>query len=343
MHVARWAYAPSILPALIVAAGLLPARALATPAEPRTIDLRWEAPDGCPPADEVRSEIARLLGASEQRQPIDVAIAVAREGDTRLRLDLRIRAPAPGERVLHGDDCASMARAAALIVAMSIDPDAVARTAAAEPAQPEAPAAPRESAPRPPPRARDRAPRRPHPTAEAPPAVDERDVEGALWLSAQIEQALVPAIGVGLAAGGGIRSGWFRADGAAGVVPSSSSRIAGLTAGAEFRLWFLEVDACARSIERPLGVYVCALGRQNWLLARGREVDEAFTLTTPIFAAGLGTLLEWRIAAPLKIEGALHAVVPLRRPRFVVENLEGIVYRPPAVGLSARLGLALAF
>ncbi|WP_437533825.1 hypothetical protein WME79_07390 [Sorangium sp. So ce726] len=343
MHVSRWAHAPSILPALIVAAGLLPARALAAPAEPRAIDLRWEAPDGCPPVDEVRNEIARLLGTSEQRQPIEVEIAIARERDERLRLDLRIRAPAPGERVIHGDDCASMSRAAALIVAMSIDPDAVARNAAAQPAPPQAIAAPAASAPRPPPPARGRAPRRPPPAAPPPSAANERDVEGALWVSAQLEQALVPTIGVGLAVGGGIRSGWFRADGAAGVVPSSSSHIAGLAAGAEFRLWFLEVDACARPLGRPIRVYVCALGRQHWLRSKGREVDEPFTLTTPIFAAGLGTLLEWRVAAPVSIEGALHAVVPLTRPRFVVENLEGTVYRPPAAGLSARLGLALAF
>ncbi|AUX20795.1 hypothetical protein SOCEGT47_012690 [Sorangium cellulosum] len=335
MHVSRWARAPSALQALIVAA-VLPASALAAPAEPRAVDLRWEAPDGCPPADEVRSEIARLLGASEQHPPIEVEIAVARAGGARLRLDLRIRAPSPGERVIRGDDCASMSRAAALIVAMSIDPDAVARNAAAQPAAQPAPppavAAPVAGAPRPPPAA-----------AVRPPAAAERDLEGALWLSAHIEQALVPAVGIGLAAGGGIRSGWLRADGAAGVVPSSSSRIAGMAAGAEFQLWFLEVDACARALERHLSVYVCALGRQHWLLARGREVDEAFARTAPIFAAGLGTLVERRFAGPLRVEGALHAVVPLRRPRFVVENLEGAVYRPPAAGLSARLGLALAF
>ncbi|MGK3996373.1 hypothetical protein [Sorangium sp. So ce1024] len=336
MHVSRWARAPSALQALIVAAGILPARALAAQAEPRAVDLRWEAPDVCPPADEVRREIARLLGASEQHQPIEVEIAVARAGGARLRLDLRIHAPSPGERVIRGDDCASMSRAAALIVAMSIDPDAVARNAAAQPAvqtaPPSAVAAPVAGAPRPPP-----------PAAARAPAAAERDLEAALWLSAHIEQALVPAVGVGLAAGGGIRSGWLRADGAVGVVPSSSSSIAGMAAGAEFRLWFLEVDACARALDHHVSVYVCALGRQHWLLARGREVDEAFTGTAPIFAPGLGTLLEWRVAAPLKIEGALHAVVPLRRPRFVVENLEGDVYRPPAAGLSSRLGVALAF
>ncbi|WP_438018753.1 hypothetical protein WMF18_06595 [Sorangium sp. So ce315] len=334
MHVSRWARAPSTLQALIVAA-VLPASALAAPAEPRAVDLRWEAPDGCPPADEVRGEIARLLGASEQHQPIEVEIAVARAGGARLRLDLRIRAPSPGERVIRGDDCASMSRAAALIVAMSIDPDAVARNAAAQPAaQPAPPSAVAAPAAAPPP---------PPPAAARPPAAAEGDLEGALWLSVHIEQALVPAVGVGLAAGGGIRGGWLRADGAAGVVPSSSSRVAGMAAGAEFQLWFLEVDACARALERPLSVYVCALGRQHWLLARGRGVDEAFARTAPIFAAGLGTLVEWRIAGPLRGEGVLHAVVPLRRPRFVVENLEGDVYRPPAAGLSSRLGLALTF
>ncbi|WP_437939657.1 hypothetical protein [Sorangium sp. So ce341] len=351
MHVSRAAWAPSALQALIVAAGLLPARARAAPAEPRTIDLRWEAPDGCPPADEVRSEIDRLLGTSAQRQPIAVEIAVARRGGARLRLDLRIRAPVPGERAIHGDDCAAMARAAALIVAMSIDPDAAARNAAAQPAQPARPQARGgDGAAAPPPPVPGRAPRSPPPAASPPPPAasrppppDERGVEGALWLSAQVEQALVPAIGIGVAAGGGLRVGWLRADAAAGVVPSSSGRIDGLTAGAEFRLWFLEADACARALGLPLGVYVCALGRQHWLLARGRDVDEPFTRTAPIFAAGLGALLEWRVAAPLKVEGALHALVPLQRPRFVVENLEGTVYRPPAAGLSARLGLALAF
>ncbi|WP_437627837.1 hypothetical protein [Sorangium sp. So ce1151] len=345
MHVSRWA--PSALQALIVTAALLPTRAIAAPTGPRAVDLRWEAPDGCPAGDEVQNEIVRLLGASEQRQPIEVDIAVAREGDARLRLALRIRRPAPGERVLHGDDCASMSRAAALIVAMSIDPDAVARNAVAQPQEADAPVA---RAPRPPPPASDRprAAGRPPPTKRPPPTerppAAERDVDGALWLSAHVEQALVPTLGIGIAAGGAIRSGWFRADGAAGVVPSSSGRIAGQAAGAEFRLWFLEVDTCARALGHPaVRVYLCALGRQHWLMATGRQVDEPFHRTAPIFAMGLGSLIEADIAAPLRIEGALHAVAPLQRPRFIVENLEGTVYRPPAAGVSARLGLALVF
>ncbi|WP_437517995.1 hypothetical protein [Sorangium sp. So ce1099] len=357
MHVSRWA--SSALQALIITAALLPTRAIAAPTGPRAVDLRWQAPDGCPAGDEVRNEIVRLLGASEQRQPIEVDIAVAREGDARLRLALRIRRPAPGERVLHGDDCASMSRAAALIVAMSIDPDAVARNAAAQPQEADAAVArtPRPPPPaagsppatdrppaagRPPPADRPPAADRP-PTADRPPAA-ERDVDGALWVSAHVEQALVPALGVGLAAGGAIRSGWFRADAAAGVVPSSSARIAGQAAGAEFRLWFLEVDTCARALRHPVvRVYLCALGRQHWLMATGRQVDEPFHRAAPIFAIGLGTLLEADIAAPLRLEGALHAVAPLQRPRFIVENLEGTVYRPPAAGVSARLGLALVF
>ncbi|WP_437760692.1 hypothetical protein [Sorangium sp. So ce1389] len=345
MHASRWA--PPALQALIVTAALLPTRAIAAPTGPRTVELRWEAPDGCPAGDEVRNEIIRLLGSSEQRQPIEVDIAVAREGDARLRLALRIRQPAPGERVLQGDDCASMSRAAALIVAMSIDPDAVARNAAAQPQAPDAPVA---RAPRSPPPASDRPRAADRPTmAGRPPAADrppaaERDVDGALWLSAHVEQALVPTLGVGLAAGGAIRSGWFRADAAAGVVPSSSGRIAGQAAGAEFRLWFLEVDTCARALGHPaVRVYLCALGRQHWLTATGRQVDEPFHRTAPILALGLGSLIEADIAAPLRLEGALHAVAPLQRPRFIVENLEGTVYRPPAAGVSARLGLALVF
>lgn len=370
MSVSTWAR--SALQTLIAGAGLLllPARAVAAPADaPRAIDLRWKAPDGCPSADEVRGEIARLLGASARRQPIVVEIAVARERGARLRLRLRIRAPAPGKRELRGDDCASMSRAAALIVAMSIDPDAVARSSGSQrtegagsqrtegagsqrtgSAAPDAgaplphPAPPADAPPpRPAPRAAARAPRPAPPGARRSSAPADRRIEGTLWLGAQLEQALVPAVGLGVAAGGGVRAGWFRADGAVGVVPSRSSRIDGQQAGADFRLWFLELDACARLLRRPVGVYACALGRQSWLLARGLAVDEAFTPTTPIAAAGLGAQISWPIAPPLGIEGALHALVPLSRPRFIVENLEGTVYRPPAAGVSARLGLSLTF
>jgi hypothetical protein len=42
-----------------------------------------------------------------------------------------------------------------------------------------------------------------------------------------------------------------------------------------------------------------------------------------------------------RVLGVLNGVVPLARPAFVVDNLEGVVFRPPKVGLSGRLALSL--
>ncbi len=91
--------------------------------------LKWTAPAGCPAAAEVKAEVDRLLGASrvQPAKAIDVSGAVSR--DERGTWHVRLETPAGGTtraREIHGASCRAVTDAAALVLALMIDPEAVA-------------------------------------------------------------------------------------------------------------------------------------------------------------------------------------------------------------------------
>ena len=91
--------------------------------------LKWTAPAGCPAAAEVKAEVDRLLGASrvQPAKTIDVSGAVSR--DERGTWHVRLETPAGGTtraREIHGASCRAVTDAAALVLALMIDPEAVA-------------------------------------------------------------------------------------------------------------------------------------------------------------------------------------------------------------------------
>ncbi|MBX3273289.1 MAG: hypothetical protein KF729_23705, partial [Sandaracinaceae bacterium] len=105
------------------------------------LSLSWSAPPGCPDRATVAAQIEELLGrALVAAPPARVEAAMARDGG-RLRLDLElVRGDEPAStRTLEGPTCEALAEAGALVIALAIDPDAVAaRQRAREGAPPEA-------------------------------------------------------------------------------------------------------------------------------------------------------------------------------------------------------------
>jgi len=108
------------LSALLFAA---PAVAASSP-----VKLRWTAPPSCPQAADVEREIDRLLGErSAGETPLEVTGAVRRDEAGRYRVRLEIKGEdGPSSREVDASSCAALGDAAALIIAMTIDPDAVA-------------------------------------------------------------------------------------------------------------------------------------------------------------------------------------------------------------------------
>jgi len=89
--------------------------------DPATID--WRAPAQCPDATEVTTMMTHLLRAqSSGFAQLEVHATVVREADRfQLALDLR-STHGQLQRTLAADECISLARAVALIVAVHLDP-----------------------------------------------------------------------------------------------------------------------------------------------------------------------------------------------------------------------------
>jgi|GEM_PF-3259471 len=93
-------------------------------AQPR---IDWQASEGCPSVDEGRAQIEQLLHAPLTELAIDLAAAVRLRRDAGSAFSATIEVLHDGvarKRVLHSADCAVLAHASAMIVALAIDPTA---------------------------------------------------------------------------------------------------------------------------------------------------------------------------------------------------------------------------
>lgn len=120
-------------------AGLL--LALATSPASAPVDLRWDAPAGCPDQAALERQVAALLAGHPA--PADggprLAFRVERRGDQWL-LHGEITGPRGGQRELGATSCAELVEAAALITAIAVDPSFADPTVV--PAPPPTPASP---------------------------------------------------------------------------------------------------------------------------------------------------------------------------------------------------------
>lgn len=325
----------------IATVSLLGATARAQP-EPAAWSLSWTAPPECPSAVIVRRDVERLL-ARRPDDGVTVTATVTERGST-FTLDITIDGTAQGERRLTASDCASVARAAALITAMAIDPEAVARATAPEPEPappPPPPAPPPSPAPTPAP---ERSPAKPPESPPEPPPDDPLPIGIVAWLGSLFEQAMVPGAGLGIGAAGAVEIAWLSASVGLGVVPDrrASVQAFGRQVGADTTAWQAHIELCGRPIAEPIALYGCVLVRQQWLVARGFGSDVPADVTGALFAIGAGPRMLWRFTPWLGMESAIHAIVPVTRPPLSVDP-DIVAYQPPPVGLAARLGLAATF
>jgi len=101
---------------------LLAAALFAAPAPGLQID--WQAPAECPGQAELRARVGSLVGAAAERTELRVAGRVVREGERwTLTLEL-VRAGSREARTLRDGACRGLAEAAAVVIAVAIDPRA---------------------------------------------------------------------------------------------------------------------------------------------------------------------------------------------------------------------------
>lgn len=106
------------------------------------LSLTWIVPPGCPTEAEVAADVTRRLAGSISARPVLARAEVTVHKDSwRVVLSTQ-QSGATGRRVLEGPTCAAVASATALILALTIDPQAAAQNASVPPPPPPRPPPP---------------------------------------------------------------------------------------------------------------------------------------------------------------------------------------------------------
>lgn len=285
--------------------------------------LEWTAPPDCPPASEVRAMVARLLGGAIHLPPdrtLEVRARVGQGATWQVEIETGSE-PQVRRRLLEAESCKGLADATALIVALMIDPHAV--EADAHPVTP--------------------APPMPAPRSQAPRGLPTRFSVG---LSATASLGILPALDAGVGGSLGLLHGaWrFELQGSYGLRRDQSVAVSSLdNAHGTFNYLGGSAGVCRDLGSRGVSFGPCAEVAFGILSAQGYGVTESIPATTPWLGFGLGGFLA--VDAGPHLTFPLHAglLVPVTRPEFVINHVQGRVFRGPPLGAYAALGVELHF
>jgi hypothetical protein len=310
---------------VVALATLVPAGAALAGAGESAIALAWDAPPECPTRDFVLGEVERIVGPGGVRRPVRAEATVLRRVDGRWTLRLRTQQDADvGERLLEGETCKGVASAAAVVLALTVQTEAVVVTPLPPPSSPpSASAAPPAASSRPSP------PPLPSPWAFL--------VRG----TGLADLVTLPSVagGAALAVGGRYR----RLEGTLGVTVlfDQSATTSKPGAGADFSLVGATLRGCyVAPLHAGASFEIAGCGG----VAVERVAARSFGVTTPGFgeffhAAPFVASSFVVVATPAAAVGLDASVLfPLARPGFTVEGLEEVHRVPP---VSVRLGLTV--
>lgn len=306
--------------------------------------LEWDAPPGCPGADDVRRAIDRSLGpgvVSDGKTDARIRIISIESG---YRMDLILAGPSAGERTLEASDCRDLADAAALIVAIAVDPNVLTRSPAPR-VQPTSNAvpAPAETSPGPAPEDAPTGsevepdgapPSSADPTGSAAPQAERRRAQLSLRLAAGAGFALVPGVTGALELGVGLAGRAWRVDlGLNYWIPKRADAGSDADAGGRFQIAAASLRGCGVPQAGPVRFPLCAGLDVGTMIGRGTGQDVAArTAAQPWVAVRAGPAVRWRVIPRLTLWLGGDVLVPLVRPRFHTDATPDLFVVPPVGG-----------
>jgi hypothetical protein len=319
------------------------------------LDLRWDAPSGCPAAEGVEAEVERLLGARARRgEPVDAAAVVTHsERGWSLVLTTHV-AGVEGRRVLEARSCEALAEALAIVLAMTIDPSHSASPSSAgngnesEDASDGAASALADAG------------ARADAGVSADAAVSAVDAStGSLErASASTPGSSTFALGLALAGNvGALPSVAFAPELSIGWQPPRLSLDAALAyfpgargafddaRGGDFRLATAALRGCVRWGGANLEIGPCLAVTGGAMFGEGAGVRSPGSAVAPWLSLSPGAVGAVRLgggAVSVWILSSVAAEVPLVRDRFRLDGL-GVVHQPAAIAGRATLGGEIRF
>jgi hypothetical protein len=318
----------TLLTALAVAAASM--TSLNASAEPRrTYSLEYSAPAACPDRFELvtqierRSHVARLV-AHDARFRLRVELTRAAE-QTEGVFDLK-EGGAQTRRTVHGESCARVVAALALMAAVAMDPNAE-----TGPLEPE----PKPAAPR---------PARPAPRARAPATARSRwQVQAGFvgGVTGGVAPSVVPFYGLWLGATPRDTNAWRPELRLAALIARDDAERA--TGSASFTWTAARAELCVPhvALSRDFEAAPCALADAGRVHGLGYDTANPETHNATWLALGLQAELDWSVEHSLLVSAQAGAVAPLKHDTFTLPNLT--LHRIPDVAGFASLSLGVAW
>jgi hypothetical protein len=317
------------------------------------VSVHWSAPKACPNEADLKQAIEAHLGqplSFTREQPLAILANVSADG---AGYTARLRFQSPSgveERVLDHPSCGKLLDAAALVIALAIDPAGVSTQQspvvsaspeslppAPEPASAPAPTA--AVATPPPPSVFPSPPRRatptPGPTAPGAPLQYPLSVFGLVGARA------LPSLGPGIGAGIGLSRGHFEL-GLVGRYWLPRSQPVPGTESSEISVAWLaaELRGCAVPWLGAWRLRLCASAGAGDISGRGVGVDKSRTRHTAVPTFSAGAFLGYGLGRASPFVGVSSDWLLLRPRLGVMQNDDIIeVYKSSALALSGVLGL----
>ena len=284
------------------------------------VDFQWIAPEGCPSTGSVRTEIDGLLGgASGERARQKLSAHAKVEHGVHWLVTLETRSgTVTGHRTIEAVTCQALGSATALIVALIIDPEAVAA------------AAKKDKTPEPSP-----LPVAAPPLVVTPPPV-ARSTFGLLGLGAAGNIGVLPGPDLDVTATLGFERGHWRAElrAAYGLTNVRSDPLSeASSAYGSFKFFAGTLAGCwlvSRAAVVDLGP--CAEVEFGAVQGQGVGQVEVASQNTPWLGLGAGGTVIFKTTTWLQFPVHADAIVPLWRPDYVFRHADSPIFRAWPVG-----------
>jgi len=324
-------------------------------AEPQRTPLHIElqAPAGCAIAEPIAREVERLLPPTETSSKApSLKLSIIQEETARFRLIIETGDDEKGRfrRELEASNCRDFIRPTAVIMALAINPRALAALGALP--EPGSEIAPGPSEPPSPP-ATEPTPSKVENPASTPierdawvrPTSPAKRHELAPFVRAAqvIDFGALPAAGIGPALGGGFGWHWLRVE-ASGVylLARQASLAATPQKGGDIQLITATVVACAMPLRARTELGGCLGSDVGVLRGKGFGVSHPDSGSAAWIAAKAGVVGGYRPSRSFAVMLHVDAVRRIGSAAFELADL-GAVHRPASWGMRLDLGLELRF
>jgi hypothetical protein len=281
--------------------------------------LTWAAPEECPSPSQVQAEITRLVGGDLQVHESDLEVGVMVSHGRLWSADLTTQhAGQTGHRIIDAPSCKAVADAIALIVALLIDPDAVASNA--QTPGPEAPSVPEPSKP------------------------SKSAWEFGAGVHAQGLVGTLPGADIGIGLALELASRRWQTD-VRWNYGLRRDQVASLPSGASGRFNILmgSVTECFNLGQAEWGLGPCAVVEAGRISVHGFGATAGFTRQALWLALGGGGFLSRAMGHHLRVLMEVDVVAPMYRPDYVFEDIPGVVFKAPVVGGRALAEISWRF